>query len=123
MCAEELRQHSINPATLPSAPSAEPTRHEFRTRMNTLPLAPCAACGKPGITTKVIDAGDGPHWLDLCWPHAGETSPPHPHGPTTVEEILDLLREVAKEVAAEMGLSVPLHIWTDQEGWHDEYFG
>ncbi|MEU1275297.1 hypothetical protein [Streptomyces sp. NPDC005799] len=123
MRAEELRQHGIDPAALPLAPGPEPTRQEFRTRLNTLPLAPCAVCGEPGITTKVINAGDGPRWLHLCWPHAREMRPPHPGGPTTVEEILGLLREVAKEAAAEMGLSVPLSIWTDEECWHDEHAG
>ncbi|MBO4257166.1 hypothetical protein [Streptomyces griseorubiginosus] len=51
-------------------------------------------------------------------------TPLHPDGPTTVEEILDLLREVAKEVAAEMRLSiVPLRIWTDEKDWHEEHAG
>ncbi|MET9912937.1 hypothetical protein ABZZ74_40235 [Streptomyces sp. NPDC006476] len=115
MHAEELRQHGIDQASLPSAPGTEPTRQEFPTRLNTLPPAPCARCSEAGITTNVTDAGDGPRWLDLCWPHARELAHPY-HRPTTIEEILDAILEVAKEVAAEMGLSVPLRIWTDEEG-------
>ncbi|MFI8535386.1 hypothetical protein ACIGMX_34715 [Streptomyces aquilus] len=119
---EKLMQLGIEPTTLPTAPRPEPTRTEYRARICVLPLPACAVCGGQGITTRVIQTTAGPRWLDLCLPDVTAVMPPS-RMPATLEGILADLREVAAEVAADLGIKATLSVWTDETGWQDEQHG
>ncbi|MEU6379590.1 hypothetical protein [Streptomyces sp. NPDC046909] len=43
--------------------------------------------------------------------------------PTTKEGILADLREVFAEVAAELGVTPQVRLWTDENDWQDEQHG
>jgi hypothetical protein len=118
---ELLADYSVDPARLEPAP-AEPCRAQTRARYALLSKKPCSACGKERdsrTSRSTVIPGAGPRWVDLCLDHSLAVMPPW-RGPTTMEGILEDLREMAAELAAERGTDVPVRLWTDEEGWRDD---
>ncbi|QDO00760.1 hypothetical protein FNV65_35195 [Streptomyces sp. S1A1-8] len=66
-------------------------------------------CGWHGATARVLDTGDGPRWLDLCWRHSMNIHQPSPGMPTTMEGIVADLQLGAEKAG------VDLTILTDED--------
>ncbi|MEV1079900.1 hypothetical protein AB0I98_16885 [Streptomyces sp. NPDC050211] len=121
MSVEELLQrHDVDPALLDPAP-ADPDRAQFRARFALHWTQPCSACGKTQDchTSRAVTFPEhGTRWVDLCRDHMLATMPEW-HGPSTVEGILQDIREVVAKLAAEHGTPARVRVWTDEDGWHD----
>ncbi|MGW6747613.1 hypothetical protein [Streptomyces sp. NPDC055006] len=64
--ADLLLRLDLDPADLKPAPSRAATAQDARERLGPEPV-PCAACGTPARSTRIIDTPDhGRRWLDLC---------------------------------------------------------
>ncbi|MCI3277607.1 hypothetical protein [Streptomyces cylindrosporus] len=105
-----LHQQHVDPSGLDPAPG-RPTEREYFRRIHR--MLPCTACGETAASTRVHNSPNhGPRWVDLCMPHMILTMKPAPRMPTTLEGILDDVREVA----AEVGLTLrPI----SQEEWEE----
>lgn len=91
-----LRSLALDPADLKPAPHRPANAQDAAERLGPEPL-PCAACGTPARSTRIIDTADhGRRWLDLCrdcmLATADRRRPTVPLAAT-----LDVLRDAAKE--------------------------
>jgi hypothetical protein len=112
---ELLARHTVDPSHLAPGPP-EATRRHVSARLREPIARPCTVCGNDYRTTQVVTfPEDGPRWVDLCREHMLATMEPW-RGPSTVEGILADLREVAAELAGEMGATTRLRTWTDVDG-------
>ncbi|MFF0736932.1 hypothetical protein ACFYVK_35625 [Streptomyces chartreusis] len=125
MTVEELMQrYAVDPVGLDPAP-AKPAMREILARFDQQWTLPCTACGKMRdcqTALSVAFPGYGPRWVDLCREHWLATMSPW-RGPTTVEGIMQDLREVIAEVSAKLGTPARVQVWTDETGWQDEPCG
>jgi hypothetical protein len=92
-----LEQLGVDPARLEPAPPGLPAVLPPRERQDRYER-PCAACGQPARTTRVIDLpGHGPRWLDRCRDCFLATVPRGSGQPAPLEETLAVLAEAARE--------------------------
>ncbi|MFE1455824.1 hypothetical protein ACFW7K_12645 [Streptomyces sp. NPDC058735] len=106
--ADLLDQHGIDPAGLEAAP-VPPARQETLTRIQEVPPRPCAVCGDPVATARIVRFPDaGSRWVDLCWDH-GMAVRPRSRVPETLEGILADLRAAAREAGLPGGSSLSFY--------------
>ncbi len=106
--ADLLGQHSIEPGDLEVAP-ALPAPREMLARIQEVPPRPCAVCGDPVATARVVRFPDaGSRWVDLCWDH-GMAVRPRSRVPETLEGILADLRAAAREAGLPGGSSLSFY--------------